>query len=134
MEKFIDFVIDLANEELSTYFDGNARTYFLQGGCLEFAKIIKRFIKRCEIVINKELNHCGILYQGKMYDAKGIIREINNFNIANREELEYMEQYFGIPEKQYINGIKISDYLINELKLCNIGSMVEIIESKDEGR
>ena len=125
MEKFIDFVVDLANEELYQYLDGDAKKYFLQGGCLEFATIIKAYIKQCEIVINKALNHCAIQYKGKMYDARGEIKDRSDFNRADDLDLLYMKERFGIPEKTYINGKRISDYLVNELKLCNVNQLIK---------
>ena len=117
MEYFINFVIDLANEELYEYLDGDAKSYFLQGGCFEFAKIIKSYIKSSQIVINKDYDHCGILHEGNIYDATGKVKD--------------MENRFGIPEKQYIKGKRISDYLIEEIKQCNIESLIERIEGEE---
>lgn len=131
MEYFINFVIDLANEELYEYLDGDAKSYFLQGGCFEFAKIIKGYIKSSQIVINKDYEHCGILHEGNIYDATGKVKERNQFLKANQKDIEYMENRFGIPEKQYIKGKRISDYLIEEIKQCNIESLIERIEGEE---
>ena len=51
IEEFIDFVIELTDEELGDYLDGDSKTYYMQGGCFEFAKILQRFIKQSKIVI-----------------------------------------------------------------------------------
>ena len=120
LQEFIDFIVDLANDELYDKLDGNAKNYFLNGGCYEFAKIIKKYIEKSQIVINKDNNHCGILYDGKVYDANGINNNKSDFMIAKKDDLEYMDERFGIPEIQYIKGVRISDFLINEIKKCNI--------------
>ena len=135
MEQFIEFIIDLANEELSDYLDRDAKEYFLHGGCFEFAKIVRKYVKRCDIVINEDLNHCGIIFDGNIYDATGKIKETQGFRKANNEDIEYMKDRFGIPEKTYIQGEKVSNYLIRELKHCNIDNMIKNIEREyDEER
>ena len=128
IERFIEFIVDLANDELYEKLDGNAKYYFLNGGCYELAKVLKKYIPNSKIVINNESDHCAILYNGKIYDASGIIEGRSNFKIANNEDIEYMEDKFGIPEKENINGAKISDFLINELKECNILHTLELDE------
>ena len=65
VQEFIEFIVDLANDELYEKLDGDARNYFLNGGCYELAKIVKKYVDRCQIVINKSNDHCAILYQGK---------------------------------------------------------------------
>ena len=134
MEKLIEFIIDLAKEELYPYLHENVGSYFLQGGCFEFAKIIKKLIQNSEIVINEDFNHCGILYQGKIYDASGKIEENIKFKKVNREEIQYMTERFGIPEKAYIKGVQVSDYILNELEFCNIQPFLKEIEGKEEGK
>lgn len=131
MKQFINFIIDLANEELYTHLDGDAQMYFLQGGCFEFAKILKQYVKNSRIVINKDFNHCGILHSGNVYDATGVVKEKNNFLIVKEEGLKYMETKFGLPEKQYIKGMKISEYLIKQLEECNINKIIERIEGEE---
>ena len=134
MEQFIDFIVDLADEELYSFFDGNARAFFLHGGCFEFAKIIKSNIKHSKIIINKEENHCGVLYRGKLYDANGLIKDKNNFRLASTQDIKFMEDNFGIPEKRYINGIRIVDFLNNELKFCNIEEMLKKLDDVEQER
>ena len=96
MEQFINFVIDLANEDLYTQLDGNAKMYFLHGGCFEFAKILKQYVKGSQIVLNKEFNHCGVLYSGNVYDATGMVKEKDKFIKVNENDLKYMENYFHL--------------------------------------
>ena len=133
MEDLISFIIDLANEELYEHLDGNnAREYFLHGGCYEFSKTIKSFIKSSKIVINRKTNaHCGVLYDRNIYDASGKVKNPQDFEIANNDDLKYMKDRFGIPEKQIVDGKKISEFLIEELKQCKIDRLIERIEGEE---
>ena len=127
-EQFIEFVIDLAQEELYEKFDGNARAYFLGGGCYELVKIIKNYIPDSQIVINNQSDHCGIKFNNEIFDADGIVNNKEDFSIATVDDIKYMNNRFNIPEKQYINGKTISEYLIEEIKKCNIIHLLDCIE------
>ena len=131
IEYFVRFIIDLANDELYEHLDGNAEYYFLNGGCYELAKILKKYIENSKIVINKSFDHCGILYNGKIYDASGIVEEISDFAIASDEDIKYMEDRFGLPEKENIDGVKISDFIIEEIKKCNILQHLELDDENE---
>lgn len=131
MENFIEFVVDLAEEELYDFLDGNARSYFLKGGCFELAKVLKHYVKNTQIVINKTYDHCGVMYEGDIYDATGRIKEKGQFLKAEKKDIDYMEDKFGIHEKMYIYGKRISDYLIEEIEKCNIGYLIERIEGEE---
>jgi len=100
-------------------------------GCFEFAKILKNYIKGAKIVINKDNNHCGIVYSGSVYDAKGKVDKVKDFKIANLEDIKYMESRFGIPEKTYISGKRISDYLIEEINNYNIDKLIDSLEGQE---
>ena len=134
VEKFVEFIVDLANDELYEKLDGNAELYFLNGGCYELAKVIKNYVPMCEIVINKDSTHCAIKYKDEIYDATGKIENKEDFITAKKEDIEYMEDRFGIPELRYINNVTISDFLIEELKKCNILHTLELDDNtKDDG-
>lgn len=126
MQEFIDFIIELTDEELYEYFDCvGSKYYFLHGGCYEFAKIIKHFVNKSTIVIDENSEHCGILYKENIYDASGLVEEKEKFKIANKDDIDYMEGRFGIPEKQNIKGKRISKYIIDEIKKCNLNFLTE---------
>ena len=128
MEEFINFIIDITDEEIGNYLDGNVKHYFLNGGCYEFAKILKNYIKESKIVINKDSNHCGVLYLGNVYDATGKVDKKEEFQVATDKDQEYMEFRFGILEKQKVNGKKISEYLISILDQCYIADMLKKVD------
>ena len=125
MEEFINFIINLTDEEIGDYLDGDVKHYFLNGGCYEFAKILKNYVKGSKFVINKDSNHCGILHLGNVYDATGKVDNKEVFHIATEEDKEYMEFRFGILEKQKIKGKKISEYLISVLDQCCIADILK---------
>ena len=127
MEEFIDFIINLTNEEIGNYLDGDVKHYFLNGGCYEFAKILNNYAKESKLVINKDSNHCGILHLGNIYDATGKVDKKEEFHVATDEDKEYMEFRFGILEKQKVKGKNISDYLISILDQCYINDMLKRI-------
>ena len=130
MEKFINFIIDLADEELGDYLDGDVRHYFLNGGCYEFAIILNNYVEGSKLVINKDSNHCAILHSGNVYDVTGKVEEKDEFDIATNKDKEYIEFRFGIMEKQNINGKRISHYLIETLDECYLSDMLKAINEK----
>ena len=66
-------------------------------------------------MINKELDHCAIGYNNNIYDALGIVENKDEFSIATKEDIEYMERSFGLKIKSLE-----SDNIINEVEECNI--------------
>lgn len=132
IEQFIEFVVDLADDVLYDKLDGKAKLFFIKGGCYEFAKVIKEYISKSQIVINKNSDHCAISYNGNIYDATGKINDLTDFKVADSEDIKYMEARFGIPELQYVNNLTISDFLIKEIKECNIIDSLELEEEEEE--
>ena len=66
-------------------------------------------------MIRKDLNHCAIEYQGKLYDVNGIIKDPQNFFLARKEDFEYMERNFGLQIEE-LNPEQIK----NEIDECRI--------------
>ena len=132
VERFIEFIVDLANDELYEKLNCDAKTYFTNGGCFEFAQVVKKYIPMSQIMINKENDHCAIAYRGNIYDATGIVRNKMDYSIARIDDIKYMEDRFGISELQYINNVTISDYLIDELKKCNILHTLQLEDEEEE--
>ena len=76
---------------------------------------LKKHFNNAECVISKTNDHCAILYGTKIYDANGIRHDVKNFKIANGNDIEYMENYFGLN----IKNLEASN-LIKEINNCNI--------------
>ena len=90
ISKFITFTIDLFNDEFSSYIDYvDSVYYFSNGGCYELAKIIKHYFPDAKFVMQNDYRHCGVLYEGKIYDV---------FDGLTKEQLEEK----GIKEDEYI--------------------------------
>lgn len=96
MEYFIQFILDLVSDEFYQYLSPvSVKYYFLNGGCLELAKVLKHYYPEGEYVINEQKNHIAFLYQEQVYDANGIAEE-SNWEIINH--LGELEDYYGNKE------------------------------------
>ena len=102
MEKFIDFVIDLVEEDEFFYNTGlDAKNYFLNGGCYELYKIINHYFPTTKCMVIENCCHCAIGYKNNIYDATGKLENKDEFRLANEVDKKYMEDNFGIITKTY---------------------------------
>lgn len=115
VEKFVEFIVDLVQENEIFMEGGSAKYYFTHGGCYELFKVVNHYIPETVCMINKELDHCAIGYNNNIYDALGIVENKDEFSIATKEDIEYMERSFGLKIKSLE-----SDNIINEVEECNI--------------
>lgn len=115
--KFIEFIIDLVNENDIFYNNTNidSRYYFLNGGCFDLYKIVHHYFNDANAWIRKDLKHCAIEYQGKLYDASGIIENPLIFFPAKEEDLLYMERQFGLE----IKGLE-PEQIEKEIDQCRV--------------
>lgn len=96
MENFIQFILDLVNDEFYQYLSPVlVKYYFLNGGCLELAKVLKHYYPEGDYVINDQNNHIAFLYQKQVYDANGIAEE-SKWKIIHH--LSELEDYYGNKE------------------------------------
>ena len=132
ISKFIAFTIDLFNDEFSSYID-----YVSHGGCYELAKIIKHYFPDAQFVMKNDGKHCGVLYEGKIYDVfdglskeqleeKGIsedeyIKDIKDFKVLTKEEMEESMKIipFGTGKDIIIEGKPVDEKLIDEISKCS---------------
>lgn len=116
ISKFITFTIDLFNNEFSSYIDYvDSFYYFSHGGCYELAKIIKHYFPDAQFVMKNDCNHCGVLYEGKIYDV---------FDGLTKEQLEEIEENmkiipFGTGKDIIIEGKPVDEKLIDEISKCS---------------
>ena len=96
MENFIQFILDLVSDEFYQYLSPvPVKYYFLNGGCLELAKVLKHYYPEGDYVINDQKNHIAFLYQKQVYDANGIAEE-SKWEIVHL--LSELEDYYGNKE------------------------------------
>lgn len=138
ISKFITFTIDLFNNEFSSYIDYvDSFYYFSHGGCYELAKIIKHYFPNAQFVMKNDYNHCGVLYEGKIYDVfdgltkeqleeKGIkedeyIKDLKDFKVLTKEEIEENMKIipFGTGKDIIIEGKPVDEKLIDEISKCS---------------
>lgn len=116
LDKFIEFVIDLVNEDpIFLEREVNSKYYFMHGGCYELYKITKNYFPQVKCMIEINLKHCAIEYQGEIYDATGIRDDVQNFKVATEDDIEYMDTSFGLNLKD-LEASKI----IEDIKKCRI--------------
>lgn len=116
INKFIEFIIDLVSEDDIFYnTEIDAHYYFLHGGSYELYKVVHHYFKDSICMMRKDLKHCAIAHQGRLYDANGIIKDPQNFFQAKKEDFEYMERQFGL-------GIKNleTEHIQKEIEKCRI--------------
>ena len=116
IKKFIEFVINLVNEDyIFLEREIDATYYFIHGGCYELYKIVKNYFPNVECMIQNDFEHCAICYDGKIIDATGIREDVLNFKVATIKDIEYMDNKFGLNLKN-LEASKI----IQEINECNI--------------
>lgn len=99
IEELINFIIDLVNDEFSRFLSPvHARYYFLNGGCLELAKVLKHYYPAGKIIINEKRNHILFLYQDKLYDATG---ELKLDTYEEIKDINLIEDYIGNKEVRF---------------------------------
>lgn len=111
IERFINFINDLATEIYYEQLMCDGKTLFQCGACYEFVKIIKNFFEIDNILIDNDYCHCAIEYNGNYYDSLGIIRDKENFSVATEEDMLYIEERFGVHFIRY----KIYETIMNEM-------------------
>ena len=138
INKFITFTIDLFNDEFSSYIDYvDSFFYFSHGGCYELAKIIKHYFPDAKYVMRNDYMHCGVLYEGKIYDVfdglskeqleeKGYKEEeykkdLKDFKILSDKEMEESMEFspFGTGKDIIIEGKPIDEKMIDEISKCS---------------
>ena len=120
MESFINFIVDLTNEELfnNSFTHEETIYYFLNGGCLQLADIVHEFVPDIRYMEQKNHDHIGIFYKDNVYDAEGI-QDINNFSFVTNNRLAEIRDRYGIPEYNYVNGIPVVEYMKNVIMQCS---------------
>ena len=56
--------------------------------------ILLKFYPSATVMINNNYLNCALLINGKLYNSSGII-DINDYHIANNEELNYIRLSFN---------------------------------------
>ncbi len=73
--------------------------------------ILMSYFPGATIMINSSYKTCATLINGLVYDSSGIRHDLNNFHIANKEEIIFIEKSYNKLPEDIIN--KIYDYYLN---------------------
>lgn len=116
MVYFIEFVADLVSEFDIFYEQAvDSKYYFNHGGCYELYKVAKHYFPTVECAMKKDYTHCAILYNNEIFDISGKIENIEEYRLATKDDIDYMEDRFGL----HIKEIE-SENIITELDKCRI--------------
>ena len=117
IEKFIEFINDLTTELYYERLRVDGKYIYTHGAALTFIKIIENYFNIDNIYIKNDNEHCAFKYKDYLYDACGIIKNIEDYKIANSEDIIYMRNMFG----DHLKDRYIYDTIINEMnKIDNI--------------
>ena len=129
MEYFIRFILDLVSDEFYQYLSPvPIKYYFLNGGCLELAKVLKHYYPEGQYVLNEEKNHIAFLYQEQVYDANGIA-EKSNWEIVN--DINKLEDYYGNKDI-YFEHLLPHQAILNELNEIDMSIIKKLSKTNNE--
>lgn len=127
MEYFIKFILDLVSDEFYQYVSPvPIKYYFLNGGCLELAKVLKHYYPEGQYVINEQKNHIAFLYQEQVYDANGVAEKVNWEIVNNVSDLE---DYYGNKDI-YFEHLLPHQAILKELNEIDKNIMKKLVKNK----
>ena len=131
VKELANLILGVTDDEFDYAIDNvKAYIYYTEGGCYEFAKIIKYYFEdECEYVIRNDLDHVAILYKGQVYDAydglddydikkykvpvEFLTKKIDDFRLTTEDELNTFN--FGTWKNIIFEGKTPSEALIKEI-------------------
>jgi hypothetical protein len=107
MESFINHIKNIYDLTIYKRIGMTSDDFFTSGGCYILAKIVSEICPKATIMINRNIGHCAILYNDKLYN---IMRKSDRYEMADNIDINYMEEYYN-----YLSP-KESNRIYNELK------------------
>ena len=89
IDKLNDILKSLLKEEKISNYDDLLKYY-----SADYCMILLKFYPSATVMINNNYLNCALLINGKLYNSSGII-DINDYHIANNEELNYIRLSFN---------------------------------------
>ena len=89
IDKLNDILKNLLKEEKISNYDDLLKYY-----SADYCMILLKFYPCATVMINNNYLNCALLINGKLYNSSGII-DINDYHIANNEELNYIRLSFN---------------------------------------
>lgn len=89
IDKLNDILKNLLKEEKISNYDDLLKYY-----SADYCMILLKFYPSATVMINNNYLSCALLINGKLYNSSGII-DINDYHIANNEELNYIRLSFN---------------------------------------
>ena len=115
----------------------SGQDYFTHGGCYTLAKIVKHFCPQVILMIRdlalRDFEHCVVSFEGDLYDAQGFVEDSENYKVATKADLDYMENGGFGNYINKLNNVPVSDYIANYIeKECNMNNQIECINASKE--
>ncbi len=85
---------DVILENNLKYLQGDITTLFMVYNA-DFGAILSSFFPGSTIMIDKNYRNCAVLINGAIYDVSGIRKDVNNFHVANNEEIGFIQKSFN---------------------------------------
>ena len=133
MQNFIDFIIELANDEFDYCIEAvyireiSMRDYFRNGGCLELAKVLQYFVPTARIYTDKMKDHFVIQHNDAYYDAEEKYEANQEFEEVTLEYIAKNSEKYG--KDVLFEGKPVHIALIQELKKCSGTYVSDIVKS-----
>lgn len=115
IEKFIEFVVDLATEVYYDEYYISGKALFTGGGYFIFPEIIRNYFDIEDLLIRNTGDHWAFSYKGEYYNANGLITDKENYKIADEEDILYMRERFG----GHIVHLKVYETMMYELNIID---------------
>lgn len=78
--------------------------FFTNGGCYLFAQILQDKFSNTKLMINKDKNHCKVLYEDYLFDIYGgILKTLDNetYEEVTIKDILYIKECFGFNNYPY---------------------------------
>ncbi len=102
------------NEYGCYYLNNSAIITFGGGYCYEYFTLLKRFYPQAELMIKNDKMHCATLIDGYIYDVSGLVKDPNNYHVADGCDVEYIYKrypFFSLGFKEYLHKEVVKNVL-----------------------
>ncbi len=115
IERIKNDMEDVILENDLKYLSGDITT-LLRVYSADFCAILSSFFPGSTIMIDKSYRNCAVLINGFIYDATGVRKDVNNFHVANREDIGFIQKSFNQLSDEVIGKLmeKLEDKSMNK--------------------
>jgi len=121
IERIKNDMDDVILENDLKYLNGDITTLFRVYSA-DFCAILSSFFPGATIMVDKSYRNCAVLINGFIYDATGVRKDVNNFHVANSEEIGFIQKSFNQLSDDVIGKLmeKLEDKMVNKGKAFSL--------------